>query len=72
MLLPSACPVCLTVGPAPCGQCVAQLSPAPDLLAPPYVDRCVALVAYEGVGATLIRRLKYANHRDALATLLAV
>jgi predicted amidophosphoribosyltransferase len=30
------------------------------------VDQCIALLAYEGHAALAIRRLKYANHRDAL------
>lgn len=35
----------------------------------PGLDRCVALISYEGVGATLVRRLKFHNHRDALGPL---
>jgi len=31
----------------------------------------VALISYEGVGATLVRRLKFDNHRDALGPLAA-
>jgi predicted amidophosphoribosyltransferase len=69
VLLPSTCPICLAVGPAPCAACIAQLRPAPDLDPPPGVDRCLALMAYEGTGAVLVQRLKYANHRDALDTL---
>ena len=38
---------------------------------PPGIDACVALFAYSGVGATLVRRLKYANHRDAMCALTA-
>jgi predicted amidophosphoribosyltransferase len=30
------------------------------------VDQCISLLAYEGPAAVAIRRLKYANHRDAL------
>jgi predicted amidophosphoribosyltransferase len=69
MLLPSACPICLAVGPAPCEACIAQLRPAPALPPPPGIDRAIGLVAYEGAGAVLVQRLKYANHRDALQTL---
>jgi len=69
MLLPSACPICLAVGPAPCDRCIARLQPAPALTPLPGIDRAVALVAYEGVGAQLVQRLKYANHRDALDSL---
>jgi predicted amidophosphoribosyltransferase len=33
------------------------------------VDRSLALIAYQGTGAVLVQRLKYANHRDALGML---
>jgi predicted amidophosphoribosyltransferase len=66
MLLPTSCPVCRRVGRAPCADCSAALRPAPDLPTPPGVDQCVSLLAYEGPAAVAIRRLKYANHRDAL------
>jgi predicted amidophosphoribosyltransferase len=58
--------VCRRVGPAPCAACRATLEPAPDLPTPPGVDQCISLLAYEGHAALAIRRLKYANHRDAL------
>ncbi len=69
MLLPTTCPLCLAVGPAPCAACIARLDAAPALAPPPGVERCDALFAYEGAGAELVQRLKYANHRDAVATL---
>lgn len=70
VLLPKSCPGCRRVGSAPCPACIAQLRPPPDRPPPPGLDVLVALVSYEGVGATLVRRLKFANHRDALGALV--
>lgn len=69
VLLPQICPGCLRVGPAPCPRCIAALTPAPRLPPPEAVDRSVSLFAYDGVGAQIVRRLKYANHRDAVVAL---
>jgi predicted amidophosphoribosyltransferase len=69
MLLSRTCPVCLRIGRAPCGDCAARLVPPPPLEPPPGLDRCVALFAYEGVGAELVAALKFANHRDAVRSL---
>ena len=69
MLLPSACPVCGRTGPAPCGRCRAGLRPARSLPPPPGVDRCAALLDYEGAGRELVARLKYRNARSSLAYL---
>lgn len=42
----------------------------PPLLAAPLgLDGVVTLFSYEGVGAELVCRLKYSNHRDAVAAL---
>jgi predicted amidophosphoribosyltransferase len=51
--------------------CAGTLRPAPSLPPPPSVDRCLALLAYEGVARNLVARLKYRNHRDALDGLAA-
>ena len=71
MFLPTQCPVCRSVGDAPCRRCVAQLAAAPEWRQGPLdhreLDAVVALFAYEGVGAKLVTSLKYDNHRDALA-----
>src|SRR4051812_36606692 len=48
MLLTTSCPGCGSAGPAPCARCVAQMSVAPPLRTPLEVDRCAALLAYEG------------------------
>jgi predicted amidophosphoribosyltransferase len=66
MLLATTCPACGAVGPAPCPGCRSATRPAPALPPPPGVDRCVALLAYEGVGREVVARLKYRNARSAL------
>ena len=45
------------------------MRPAPPLPAPPGVDRCTALVAYEGPAREVVARLKYRNHRSVLSAL---
>ncbi|MBW8826811.1 MAG: hypothetical protein JF603_10745 [Acidobacteria bacterium] len=71
MLLIATCPVCGAPGSAPCQGCLALLRPAPLLPPPPGIDRCWALLAYEGAGRELVARLKYRNHRVALPGLAA-
>ena len=66
MLLPTACPACQAVGPAPCERCQALLRPPPALPAPAGCDWCAVLMAYEGVGREVVARLKYRNARCAL------
>lgn len=43
------------------------MAPPPPLTVPPGLDGVITLFSYEGVGAELVCRLKYANHRDAVA-----
>ena len=69
MLLPRHCPICRSLGEAPCGACLRQLEHAPLLPPPPGIEAAVALFAYVGVGREMITRLKYANHRDGLPRL---
>ena len=71
MLLPRTCPLCRRPGPAPCGPCALELERAPALPAPLGVDRCVAVLAYEGAGRELVARLKYRNARSTLRWLAA-
>ena len=71
MLLATTCPACGAVGPAPCPGCRSATRPAPALPPPTGVDRCVALLAYEGVGREVVARLKYRNARSALPWLAA-
>ena len=61
--------MCGVQGAAPCEACAAQLRRAPALPAPPGVDGCAALLAYEGAGRELVARLKYRNARSSLAFL---
>lgn len=71
MLLPRSCPICRRAGPAPCPACIAALDRAPSLPPPTGVDRCHAVVAYDGAGRELVARLKYRNSRGALPWLAA-
>jgi len=66
VLIPTACPVCGATGPAPCAGCAALLQRAPSLPAPAGVDRCAALLAYDGAGRELVARLKYRNARSSV------
>jgi ComF family protein len=47
------------------------LEPAPALPAPLGIDRCVAVLAYEGAGRELVARLKYRNARSTIRWLAA-
>lgn len=66
MLLATTCPICGTPGRAPCPACARALRPAPPLPPPPGVDRCLALLSFEGPGADLVARVKYRNQRAVL------
>ncbi|MBW3651953.1 MAG: ComF family protein [Actinobacteria bacterium] len=70
-LLPPSCGACGRPGPAPCPDCWSQLTPGPPLLGVPGVDRCRALLRYEGTGRDLLTQLKYRNRRDSLGWLAA-
>ncbi|MGH9280845.1 MAG: ComF family protein, partial [Acidimicrobiales bacterium] len=69
MLLPTSCPVCGAPGPAPCDVCHRELAPAPSLPRPVGVDRCAALLEYQGAGRELVARLKYRNARSSVGFL---
>lgn len=72
MLLPVTCPGCGERTTAPvCAACLDDLRPAPVLAAPDGVDACTAVLAYDGAARQLVARLKYRNHRSALAGLAA-
>jgi predicted amidophosphoribosyltransferase len=45
---------------------VGDLERAPALPPPPAVDRCAAVLAYDGAGRELVARVKYRNARSAL------
>jgi len=68
MFLPRHCVVCRQSGSALCPPCAAQLVPAPRVHLP-GLDHTVSLFSYEGCGRTVITRLKFDNHRDALVPL---
>jgi ComF family protein len=72
VLLPVTCPGCGARSTAPlCPACADDLRPAPVLPSPPGVDACTAVLAYDGAARELVARLKYRNHRTALAGLAA-
>jgi predicted amidophosphoribosyltransferase len=66
LLLPARCAVCRMPGPGLCPRCATALPPAPQLPPPAGLDRCTALLAYDGGSRSLVAALKYRNHRDAL------
>src|SRR5262245_61659858 len=69
MLLATRCPVCDAHGAAPCAACAGRMRRAPALPAPPHVDRCVALLSYDGAARELVARLKYRNARASVTWL---
>src|SRR5205823_3623429 len=66
VLLPSRCPICDALGPAPCPACRQALLPPPALPVPAALDRLAVVFAYDGAGRRLITRLKYGNARSSL------
>lgn len=54
-----------------CAACAATLRPAPALPPPPGVDRCHALLAYDGAARDVVARIKYRNQRAAVTGLAA-
>ncbi|HET6951346.1 MAG TPA: phosphoribosyltransferase family protein [Acidimicrobiales bacterium] len=68
-LLPVRCPGCGATGEAPCPPCASRLRAAPPGPVPEGLDACWSLVAYEGVGRTLVTGLKYRRDRAAVAWL---
>ena len=71
MLLATRCPGCGLLGPAPCAACIAEMDRSPALPVPPGLDRCDALLAYEGPARAVVTQLKYRNARSAAAWLAA-
>ena len=66
-ILPSVCGACGHVGAAPCADCFARLQPPPPGPLPEYVNSLGCCWKYGGAGRELIKSLKYANNRGALA-----
>ncbi len=71
MLLAARCGSCGRPGPSPCRTCHAALRPAAPEADPPGLAGLVTLLRYEGPARPLVARLKYRNHRQALAWLAA-
>jgi predicted amidophosphoribosyltransferase len=68
-LLPIRCPACGAAGCAPCARCIARMRPAAAGPVPAALELCRSLLAYEGDAREVVARLKYRNHRAALAWL---
>ncbi|MBW3548180.1 MAG: hypothetical protein KY452_08635, partial [Actinobacteria bacterium] len=66
LLLPPSCGGCGRPGPAPCPTCWRALAAAPPVGPVPGLDRCRALLRYEGAGRELLARLKYRNARSSV------
>lgn len=68
-LVGSECVVCGAPARGVCHGCTERLEPpnVPPLLA---VDRIAVLCSYEGVGAELVRAVKYQNRRQAIAPMI--
>ena len=64
-LFQSACVVCGASARGVCGNCADAMKPPelPSLLA---VDSVTVLCSYEGIGAELVRSVKYGNKREAI------
>jgi len=71
LLLPPSCGACGRLGPAPCADCWRALEPAPPMAAVDGLDRCRALLRYEGPARDLLLGLKYRNSRSTVAWLAA-
>src|SRR4051812_40148968 len=69
MLLVTTCPGCGQVGPVPCGRCVAAMRRAGPMPLPAALDRCDALLAYDGPARELVAQLKYRNARASASWL---
>ncbi|HYZ99466.1 MAG TPA: hypothetical protein VE575_11990, partial [Acidimicrobiales bacterium] len=68
-LLPLRCPACGAAGPAPCARCLRGMGRPPRGPVPAGLDGCWSLLAYDGPARELVTRLKYRNHRAAVAWL---
>lgn len=68
-LLGSECVVCGVPARGICARCTDALEPpvVPPLLA---VESATVLCSYEGVGADLVRAVKYGNRRQAIAPMV--
>lgn len=69
MLLVATCPGCGTSGAAPCAECVALMEPALPVGHVPDLDRCAALLDYDGPAREVVAQIKYRNSRGVLGWL---
>ena len=69
VLLATRCPGCRTLGPAPCASCVAAMARATPVRLPDGVERCRAVLAYEGAAREVVAQVKYRNARATVAWL---
>ena len=69
MLLLTVCPGCGTSGAAPCADCVALMEPAQPVGEVADLDRCAALLDYDGPAREVVAQVKYRNVRGVLGWL---
>ncbi len=69
LLLPRRCVRCLAPGSGLCTNCATSLPAAPDLAAPPGIERCWSLLEHRDAGRDVVVALKYHRHHDAVALL---
>jgi predicted amidophosphoribosyltransferase len=70
LFLPSLCLGCGSPCNGLCRSCVEGLVAAPPPDPPPGLDRCWALLSYEGPGRGLVTGLKYRNRRGGLGRVI--
>ncbi len=67
MFLPTRCPLCAALGPAPCGPCAGLLVRAPTV---PHIAGCTSVTAcyrYDAAARSMMLAFKYRNRRDIVA-----
>jgi ComF family protein len=67
MFLPTRCPLCATIGPAPCPPCASRFVPAPTV---PPVAACTSIGAcfrYDDAARSMMLAFKFRNRRDVVA-----
>ncbi|QXC62796.1 hypothetical protein KSP35_08450 [Aquihabitans sp. G128] len=69
MLLATTCPGCGRSGAAPCPSCVATMARSWPVPVPPSLDRCRALLDYDGAAREVVAQLKYRNARSPVGWL---
>jgi predicted amidophosphoribosyltransferase len=67
MLLPTRCPLCAIIGPAPCRSCAAVLVRAPAVPPIPWCTSVGACFRYDAAARSMMLAFKYRNRRDIVA-----